>query len=179
MTSPIESPNPSSIPIARQEPSFLVRVFASGLFAGYSPIASGTVGSAVALGLYLIPGFERPWIIMPVCFLVFLFGAKAAEIMEGRYGHDPGEVTIDEVLGMWISLLLLPKSLGVAVLGFLIFRILDIVKPYPARKFDSMKGGVGIMLDDVIAGAYTNIILSALLMNPYLRSLLLGFSIPL
>ncbi len=78
--------------------------------------------------------------------------------MEKVYGDDPAEVTIDEVLGMWISLILLPKRILVAVLAFLIFRVLDIVKPYPARRFDNLRGGYGVMLDDVISAVYTNLI---------------------
>jgi len=134
-------------------------MFASGLFTGYSPIASGTVASAVALAIYFIPGFQHPYSIIPVSFLTFILGTKAAGIMEERYGHDPTEVTIDEVLGMWISLMFLPKSLAVAVPAFFVFRLLDIIKPWPARKFDSVPGGLGIMLDDVVAGFYTNIIM--------------------
>jgi phosphatidylglycerophosphatase A len=81
--------------------------------------------------------------------------------MEKVYGHDPGEVTIDEVLGMWISLMLLPKTIAVSGAAFFIFRILDIVKPYPARRFDSLHGGKGIMLDDVVSALYTNLLLQA------------------
>ncbi|MBI4417266.1 MAG: phosphatidylglycerophosphatase A [Ignavibacteriales bacterium] len=144
------------------DPSFHVplpaRIFASGLFTGYVPFASGTFGSLAALGLYLIPGFEHPYVIMPACAVVLLLGAKAAGLMERRYGHDPAQVTIDEVLGMWISLFLVPKSLSAAVVAFFIFRILDIIKPWPARKFDSLRGGMGIMMDDVVAGVYTNLL---------------------
>lgn len=169
MTSPAEShnqSNPESLPDAR--PSGQVRIpwftraFASGLYTGYSPVASGTAGSALGLGFYLIPGFEQPWIIITLCFLVFVLGAKAAGILERRYGHDPAEVTIDEVLGMWISLLFLPKSLLTAIAAFFIFRIMDIVKPFPARKFDSLTGGFGIMADDVVAGFYTNAVMHIL-----------------
>lgn len=139
--------------------AWYVRLFGSGLFSGYSPIASGTVASAVALGIYFIPGFEHPFVLITASFLTFILGVKAAGIMEERYGHDPAEVTIDEVLGMWISLMFLPKTLAVAVPAFFVFRILDIVKPWPARKFDSAPGGLGIMLDDVVSGFYTNVIM--------------------
>jgi phosphatidylglycerophosphatase A len=163
MLPPTESPNPSSEPGAvagepRPSVGFLTRAFASGLFSGYSPVASGTVGSAVGLAFYAIPGFEQLYVILPLCLLVFLLGVKASESMEKVYGDDPAEVTIDEVLGMWISLILLPKRILVAVLAFLIFRVLDIVKPYPARRFDNLRGGYGVMLDDVISAVYTNLI---------------------
>ena len=164
---PLESANPNNAPntlppTARPEVPFLVKIFASGLFSGYSPVASGTVGSLVALAIYFLPGFEQPSIILPVGFLAFVLGVNAAEQMERKYGHDPSEVTIDEVVGMWISLLLLPKSLLVAAGAFLLFRVFDIIKPFPARKFDNVTGGLGIMMDDVVAGFYTNLIMHLL-----------------
>ncbi len=81
--------------------------------------------------------------------------------MQARYGHDPAEVTIDEVLGMWISLFLLPKKILIALVAFVLFRLFDILKPYPARIFDYRKGGISIMMDDVVAGVYTNLIMQA------------------
>jgi phosphatidylglycerophosphatase A len=163
MVPPIESPNPTNeTPAPETSPptvGFLQKAFASGLFSGYSPIASGTVGSAVGLAIYWIPGFEQPLIMSIACLLVFAFGIRAASAMEKVYGHDPGEVTIDEVLGMWISLFLLPKTILVSVAGFFLFRVLDIFKPYPARRFDALHGGGGIMLDDVVSALYTNLLL--------------------
>ncbi len=163
---PSVSPNPSEVPLdviaSEREVHWLTKVFASGLYSGYSPIASGTVGSAVALAIYFIPGFEQLWVILPICLIVFFVGVKTSHAMEQKYGHDPAEVTIDEVIGMWISLLLLPKNYLVAGCAFFLFRILDIVKPFPARKFDSVLGGMGIMMDDVIAGLYTNFTLQVL-----------------
>ena len=157
-------PLPEEAPVSDAPgPSFLTRLFGSGLFSGYAPFASGTVGSAVGLALYWIPGFERPEWIIPVTALALFFGVLASTRMERAYGHDPSQVTIDEVVGMWISLLLVPKTLPVSVVGFIIFRALDIVKPPPARRFDRMAGGAGIMLDDVVAGLYTNILLRLLL----------------
>jgi phosphatidylglycerophosphatase A len=170
MTSPseLQSPNNGSSRGAA-EPTLLVKAFASGLFSGYSPIASGTVGSLVGLAIYFIPGFEQPYYIMSASVVVFLAGIKAADIMELRYGHDPAEVTIDEVLGMWFSLFLLPKSIVVAIAGFFIFRILDILKPFPAKKFDEAKGGFGIMMDDVVVAFYTNLILQVVFSIPLFR----------
>ncbi len=164
MSPPTEPPNPTSgatTPPAEPPPAvgFLTKAFASGLFSGFSPVASGTVGSAVGLALYYIPGFEKPFILLPLSLLVLALGIKAANAMEKVYGHDPGEVTIDEVLGMWISLLFLPKNILVAALAFFIFRILDIVKPFPARRFDNLHGGYGIMLDDVVSAIYANLLL--------------------
>jgi phosphatidylglycerophosphatase A len=166
MALPTESPNPNSGPpetAASDAPSvgFFTKAFASALFSGYSPVASGTVGSAVGLAIYFIPGFEHAYVILPLCVLVYVLGVRTAEAMEKVYGQDPGEVTIDEVLGMWISLLFLPKTIVVGVIAFFVFRILDIVKPYPARRFDNTPGGSGVMLDDVISGIYTNLLIQA------------------
>lgn len=173
---PSESPNQSEVPLSgaesQREVHWLTKVFASGLFSGYSPVASGTVGSAVALAIYSIPGFEQLWVMLPLCLIVFFTGVKASHAMEQKYGHDPAEVTIDEIVGMWISLLLLPKNYFVAGCAFLLFRILDIVKPFPARKFDSVLGGMGIMMDDVIAGIYTNLLLQLLITLPFVKQLL-------
>lgn len=140
----------------------IIKVFASGLFSGYSPLVSGTVGSLVGIGLYLIPGFERPEILIPVVLVSFLLGIPASRRMESHYGHDPSQVTIDEVVGMWITLAFLPKTLFFITAGFFIFRLLDIIKPFPARRIDQMRGGLGIMLDDVVAGFYSNLVLQAI-----------------
>ena len=142
-------------------PSPIIRIFATGLFSGYAPVASGTFGSAVGLLVYLIPGFERPDIILAASAIVFVLGSLAAGRMEKAYGHDPSIVTVDEVLGMWISLVFLPKTLLTAAAAFLLFRVLDILKPWPARFFDRRNGGWNIMLDDVIAGLYANLLLQA------------------
>jgi len=150
----------TNIPDSTSRPNPIVLFLGSGLLSGYSPIASGTVGSAVALAIYLlVPGFDSPYVIMSVTAACFLFGISASEKMESFYGNDPAEVTIDEMVGMWMSLMLLPFSTPLAVLGFFIFRVLDIVKPFPAKRFEQQKGGFGIMMDDVVAGVYTNLIL--------------------
>ncbi|MGD0590322.1 MAG: phosphatidylglycerophosphatase A [Bacteroidota bacterium] len=155
------------------EPSLPTKLFASGLYTGYVPAASGTLGSALAVAFYFIPGFESPVILGSVLFLVFGLGIKASSIMEKRYGHDPAEVTIDEVAGMWITLFLLPKKIFVVLAAFFVFRFFDIIKPFPARKFDTMHGGFGIMMDDVVSGIYANIVLQFALLIPFIKEILL------
>lgn len=177
MTSPAELPNPTetALPASQvAEPSLLTKALASGLFTGYFPIASGTVASALALLVYFIPGFEHPAVIVTLCFGAFIAGARVAEPMEQRYGHDPRQVTIDEVVGMWVSLLMHPKTVAMGLAAFLLFRLMDIVKPFPARRFDRMHGGLGIMLDDVVAALYTNLILHFAMFNPSARNFLLS-----
>ncbi len=135
--------------------NFLERLLGSGFYTGYIPYASGTFASIVALAIYWIPGFENPYIIITATVLLFIYGIFIGNKFEAIYGKDPSQCTIDEVVGMWLSLLFLPKSIVVSLYSFLIWRILDILKPPPARDLEKMKGGLGIMLDDFVSGIYT------------------------
>ncbi len=165
----LRRPNKS---VTGSEPSFLTKLFASGLFSGYIPAASGTVGSLLAVGVYYIPGFEYPLVFTTIIIIALLIGIKTAGVMEQHYGHDPAEVTIDEIVGMWISLFLLPKNILLTLAAFFLFRFFDIIKPFPAREFDNMHGGFGIMMDDVIAGMYANIILQLVVLIPIIKVIL-------
>lgn len=143
-------------------PSFLVRFFATGFYSGYVPFAPGTAGSAVGLLIYWIPNFENPVILFAGFVVMFFIGVVVSGKMERCYGEDPPIVVIDEVVGMWITLLLLPKTIILSVAGFILFRIFDIIKPPPARNLEALKNGWGIMLDDVMAGIYGNLVLQVL-----------------
>jgi len=139
--------------------NFFEKFIGSGFYTGYFPVASGTVGSFAALVIYLLPGFERPYIIVPAIIIFILYGIYVGSKFEIVYGKDPAECTVDEVVGTWISLLALPKMMGIIITSFLLWRILDIIKPPPARELEKLKGGLGIMIDDVISGIYTLIIM--------------------
>ena len=139
--------------------NFFEKFIGSGFFTGYSPIASGTVGSIAAVLIYLIPGFEQLFIIIPSIIIFLVYGIYLGNKFEVHYGKDPAQCTVDEVVGTWISLLALPKTFGIIVVAFLIWRILDIIKPPPVRSFEKLKGGLGIMIDDVVSGIYTLIIM--------------------
>lgn len=139
------------------------KIIGSAFFTGYIPVASGTFGSLAALVIYLIPGFEQPYIIIPVTVITFFVGVFIAEKFEKVYGEDPAECTIDEVVGTWIALFLLPKGVVITIITFLVWRILDIIKPPPARQSEKLKGGWGIMMDDVISGFYTFLIMHILI----------------
>jgi phosphatidylglycerophosphatase A len=86
-------------------------------------------------------------------------GIWASNTVETETGKDPGIVVIDEYVGQWISLLFLPRTIWIFIAAFILFRILDILKPFPAAKFEEIRGGAGIMLDDLIAGIYSNILI--------------------
>jgi len=156
----VEDQSPSEIPEDHGgRATFLDKLIATGLGSGLSPAAPGTVGSVIGLLVYSIPGFEKIYVIIPAILVFFIWGTYSAGKMEKTYGHDPGRVVIDEIVAMWISLVFLPKRLFLMAIGFLIFRMLDIFKPYPANQIDKRNGGLSIMLDDVVCGVYTNIII--------------------
>ena len=161
MTTDTSSSDSSESAIApSNKPHALIVLVGSALYAGFSPVASGTVGSLVALGIYWLIPEMQPWLILvPVILVSFAIGVPISTAMEHHYGNDPSEVVWDEVVGMWISVLLLPRIWYVLVIAFFVFRVFDIVKPPPAGYFDRMKGGFGIMMDDVIAGVYANIVM--------------------
>ncbi len=143
--------------------NFFEKLLGSGFYTGYIPFASGTFGSLAALLIYFIPGVEKPAILIPAIIIFTLYGAYIGGKFEIAYGVDPAECTIDEVVGMWISLLFLPKSILLAVIAFIIWRALDIIKPFPARQLEHVHGGWGIMLDDIAAGIYSMIIMHLIL----------------
>jgi phosphatidylglycerophosphatase A len=127
--------------------------------AGYFPVAPGTIGSAVGTVLYL---WVCQWSLAQQTTLIVAIavaGTWAAGIAEDHFGRsDPGQVVIDEVLGQLVTLFAIRPSLTVALLGFFLFRALDIVKPWPARQFERLPRGLGIMADDAMAGVYGNLL---------------------
>jgi len=139
--------------------------FASGFLTGYFPIASGTVGSFLAILIYLfIPGFSEPYILVIFILIFLIIGIYTSDFAEKVYGFDPPEVVIDEIVGMWITMLFVPKTFVLSAIGFLLFRVFDIIKPFPAKQSQQIKGGLGIMIDDLIAGFYSLIILHIILL---------------
>ena len=130
-------------------------------YVGFFPIAPGTAGSLAALALFaLIRWIGVPAIELSAIVVVFAIGVWAAHGTEAALGRkDPGVVVIDEVLGMLITLALLPLSLAGIALGFLLFRALDVIKPYPAAQLEHLHGGIGIMADDAVAGLYAHLAL--------------------
>jgi phosphatidylglycerophosphatase A len=130
---------------------------------GYVPVAPGTFGSAAGLAL---------WMLLPASVAVqgativalFVMGSIAGNVAERHFGRtDPRYVVIDEVMGMLITLFLIPVGVRGAFLGFLIFRAADVIKPYPANRLERLHGGVGVMADDAMAAIYANLALRAIL----------------
>lgn len=131
------------------------KLLGSGFYSGYIPFASGTFGSLAALIIYLIPGFEKPYVLIPAILIFIVIGIKVGDKFDQVYGKDPSQCTIDEVVGMWITLIYVPKTIINILICFFVWRLLDIVKPYPARDSEKLPGGLGIMMDDIIASFYS------------------------
>jgi phosphatidylglycerophosphatase A len=130
---------------------------------GYVPVASGTFGSAAGLLLWaVLPSSVTVQAVTIV--LLFVAGSWAGSVAERHFGRtDPGEVVVDEVMGMLLTLFLTGVGWIGAVAGFFLFRVFDIIKPFPARRLERLPGGVGVMADDAMAAIYANLALRALL----------------
>jgi phosphatidylglycerophosphatase A len=149
------------VSVARAK-TILATVVATGLGSGYAPFAPGTAGSLVGLALFWPLHHLALWAQAAATVAVFLVGVAAATHVARRLGiEDPGLVVADEVVGMWVSLLGVPLTGVTAVAGFVLFRVFDVFKPYPARDLERLPAGWGIMCDDVMAGIYANLLLRA------------------
>jgi len=135
---------------------------------GYAPVAPGTFGSAAGVGIYLLTRdwpIVWQWTLLAAITCVGVWASTQAARHFAR--EDPGPVVIDEVAGQLATFIGIAHSTGghiggLGVLcGFLIFRVLDIVKPWPANRFESLPGGTGIMADDMMAGVYGNLLMRA------------------
>ncbi len=126
---------------------------------GYAPIAPGTFGSAVGLLIWFaLP--PSPLVQAAVVVAIFAVGCWSGSVAERHFGRtDPGHVVIDEVAGMLVTLFLVPAGWIGAIGGFFLFRISDVIKPYPANRLEALPGGIGIMADDIMAGIYANLAL--------------------
>ena len=128
---------------------------------GYAPVAPGTFGSAVGLVVYYLVRRQGSTAVeLGAIALILVVGLWSATEAEHHFGGiDPGPVVIDEVIGMLITLALHPVNVAGAIVGFFIFRVLDVVKPWPARRLELLPGGFGVVLDDVMAGVYGNLLM--------------------
>jgi phosphatidylglycerophosphatase A len=146
----------------------LALAIATGGYVGFLPVVPGTFGSALGLVLFVgLRSVAPPAADLLVAVLLFVIGLWAANIAERELGgKDPAPIVIDEVLGMLLTLAWLPASMPFIVAGFVAFRILDVLKPFPARQLEDAPGGLGVMLDDAMAGVYANIALRVLMLLP-------------
>jgi phosphatidylglycerophosphatase A len=139
----------------------LAVVLATAGGAGYAPMAPGTAGSAVGALVYFLV-WQWP-VASQIALLVALSvaGIWAGDQAARHFGReDPGEVVIDEVAGQLLTLIATGGSLAALILGFLLFRVLDIVKPWPVRRLEDLPGGLGIMADDLMAGLFGRLVMA-------------------
>jgi phosphatidylglycerophosphatase A len=134
-------------------------------YCGYFPIAPGTVGSAAGLLFYLAVWWaQSPVFEVALILVLFAAGIWAGTTSERYFGGiDPGPIVMDEVVGMLITLAFIPVSITGALIGFLLFRVFDVIKPFPAGRFEKLHGGLGVMADDAMAAIYANIALRIVL----------------
>jgi phosphatidylglycerophosphatase A len=137
----------------------LIKITTSFFYLGHSPFIPGTLGSLAGLLIYFVVKDKFPIYAFSIGFLFtlgMLFSAEAEKIYKRK---DAQMIVIDEACGMMLSLFLVPYNIWIALLGFLLFRIFDILKPPPARAIEKFSGSFGVMFDDIIAAIYTNFIL--------------------
>ncbi len=146
----------------------VIHFLATGAYAGYAPVASGTVGSLVAVPLALF--FSQvsllfPWVsALSLALIIAAACWVAGEAEKLLAEKDSGKIVIDEIVGFVVATFLLQPSMAGFVVAFLLFRLFDIVKPFPAGYLERhLKGGPGVVLDDVVAGIYTNLLVRILL----------------
>lgn len=138
-----------------------ILILATGFGVGYSPIAPGTLGTLIAIPVYyFLSNISSPIyeITLVGFFFLSVWISESAEIFFGK--KDDQRIVIDEIMGFLVTMLWVPKTAILMVIGFFLFRFFDILKPFPIRRLEKrLKGGYGVVLDDVLAGVYANIVL--------------------
>jgi len=134
-------------------------------YLGYVPIAPGTFGSAAGLVVfYAVRSTGSTAVELAAIIVLFAIGVWSGTVAEHHFGGiDPGPVVLDEVVGMLITLAFIPVNVSGAVVGFLLFRVLDVFKPWPSAQFEALPGGLGVMADDGMAALYGNLLMWGLI----------------
>ena len=144
----------------------IVEMIATAGYVGRLPLFPGTFGSAIGLLIYFImPALPKPFILLGligfVLFSVWISG-EAEKLFAAK---DPGCIVIDEVAGMLVTFFALPRTVFIGIAGFAVFRLLDILKPFPIKYAErKCPGGIGVVMDDVIAGLMSNVLVRIFLM---------------
>ena len=150
----------------------IVMYLATGCKSGYSPVVPGTAGSLAALipcGMLSLLPFPVSAMLLIAFIVLSIWVAELAENIVGQ--KDPGCIVIDEFAGMMITLLGISFTWQSALAGFIIFRVMDILKPFPIRYLEqTIPGGAGIVVDDVAAGVAAHLLLRLLLLSPWMTS---------
>lgn len=137
-----------------------IHLLAVGLGSGMSPIIPGTMGSVMAIPLWLLFNGLQPYLYWVLIVVAFIFGCFLCQkTSDDTHTHDSGHIVWDEFVGMWITLFFIPQiSVLWVAIAFVAFRVFDMAKPWPIRWFDKrVPGGFGIMVDDVIAAIFSSV----------------------
>lgn len=150
----------------------IAKTIATGLGSGLAPVAPGTFGTAfgllcyvgIAYGMGVVDNesdaMSFNYLLIGLTLLFTIIGTWSVSALDGEWGHDPGKIIIDEVVGVWITLFFVPFSWENILLAFIIFRFFDILKPLGIKKIDKqMHTSFSVMLDDILAGVYSAIVL--------------------
>lgn len=140
------------------------KIIATFFGTGYSPFAPGTTGALLAAGLFIFFNhlqiiINNPIVYLTLIILTILIGIYSTNKLINEWGKDPSKVVIDEAVGMWITMFLVPFSYLNLIIGFTLFRLFDIFKPLGIKRLEKLNGGLGVMADDVLAGIYANLAL--------------------
>lgn len=142
----------------------IILFLASGFFSGYAPLASGTAGTLVGIAIYIFLNqlpLKLYGILTLAIVIVGIWLSYRAEAILGE--KDSGVIVIDEIAGFLVTMFALPMTWKTMAIGFFVFRVFDIFKPFPIRRIDQrLPGGWGVMLDDVLAGVYANLTIQLL-----------------
>ena len=151
--------------ILRKSLDLTAKIVATGFGLGYSPLISGTIGSLLGFPIYFLLRGQSPFTqiisIMALCAIGVVTAGRAEKLSAPSLGKDPGHIVIDEVAGCVIYLSLIPFEKEAVIAGFVVYRIFDIIKPFPAYRSQKLPGGWGIMADDIIAGIYAAMVINA------------------
>lgn len=136
----------------------------TGFYSGYCFIAPGTAATILAAIIYIIEFTifrENIFIFNAIVVMIMIYpsiklGDEAEKFFKRK---DPRQVVLDEMMGFWVSVLFFPFNCKIVILAFILFRINDIIKPYPIKKMENFRGGYGIMMDDFISGIYSNLMI--------------------
>ena len=149
--------------------ALFVKLLATFFYLGEIPLAPGTLGSFGGLLIFLSTA-QRPWLCAIFFVIITVLGFFSAGRAEKIFGKkDPRQVVIDEVSGIFLVYFMIPLNGMNLLLGFLLYRVLDIIKPFPARYLERLPGSLGIMSDDLLCGLYSNLILQILLKFHFLH----------
>lgn len=148
------------------------KLIATGLGIGYINKGAGTAAALATCLLWYVfqSGSVHGSFLIPclITLAIVIIGIWSSSKVEVLWGKDHNRVVVDEIAGMCITLLFIPFSIKYIFIGFILFRFFDIVKPLYIRRLEALKGGWGVMADDVLAGIYSNLVLQVIILTTVL-----------